>query len=186
MGITEQVLIISELYALSSVDFEMYCCVIFPSPNNISLRTFWGSLWMVHVNHNLSIGVWLWQCCSLSMEHSIQIGKGADCIGSDACAVSKHICTDHSRSAFWFSAAFISLSSLQPIKALLSSTLPTSPFWLVHVYPDSFRGLFRRLYFVFQPPQAFQMTKSRRSVWYSNSHATTPMACTRSSLRQLH
>jgi hypothetical protein len=64
----------------------------------------------------------------LSMEHSIHIGKREDCIGSDACAVSKHICTDHSRSAFWFSAAFISLSSLQPIKALLSSTLPTSPF----------------------------------------------------------
>lgn len=42
----------------------MYCCVIFPSPSSISLRAFWGSLWMVHVNHNLSIGVWLWQCCS--------------------------------------------------------------------------------------------------------------------------
>lgn len=147
------------LYALSSLDsldFETYCCAIFPSSSvYLCILSGNGAWWWV----------WLLLCCSLSMEHSIQIGKGADCIGSDACAVSKHICTDHSRSAFWFSAAFISLSSLQPIKALLSSTLPTSPFWLVHVYPDSFRGLFRRLYFVFHPPQAFQMTKSRRQQW---------------------
>jgi hypothetical protein len=84
--------------------------------------------------------------------------RGEDCIGSDAlCSLQAYLHRSRSAfpgsSAFWFSDVFMSLSSLQPIKAL-SSTLPTSPFWLVQVYPYSFCGLFQRLFWFFFPSLA--------------------------------
>ena len=117
------------------------------------------------------VGVWLWRCCSLSMEHNMQMGKvGRTASDRMPCVVYKHICIDRgllSRAPllFWFSDVFMSLSSSQPIKAL-SSTPPTSPFWLVQVYPYSFCGLLQRLsWFFFLLLLAPWRAKSWRQQW---------------------
>jgi len=152
---------VSQVYALFCVDFEMYCCVIFPSSSMHIFAYFLRQL-MDGVCKPQSSGVLLWQCCSLSMEHSIQIGRREDCIGSDAlCSLQAYLHRSRSAfpcSAFWFSAVFMSLSSLQPIKLYRPLCQPRL-FDLSMFIPILFRGLFRRLYFIFHPPPGVPKSK---------------------------
>jgi hypothetical protein len=134
----------SMLYALSSLDsldFETYCCVIFPS-SSVSLHTFWG---MVYVNQNV---VGFDFCCAAACQWNIAYRLVG--LHQGVCPVCFRIIYLHrSRSASRGSAFCVHVPVQFAARQALSSTLPTSPFWLVQVYP---RVLFRRLHFIFHPP----------------------------------
>ena len=139
------------VYAIFCVDFEMCCCVSFPS-SSISLHTFWGSLWMVYVNHNL-VGFDFGSAAACQWNIAYRLAGERTASDPMPCVVYKHICIDHGLLSPALLFGFLLCSCPCPVCSL------SSFFDLSMFIPILFRGLFRRLYFIFHPPPGVPKSK---------------------------